>query len=89
MQIHLILTRSGKSQSKWMSARLDKNNNLDNWPFNKNNYILFSVGLFIILLGYFLMWVGEVDSFQSVKLSPFLLIIGYLIIIPLSIFYRK
>jgi len=69
--------------------KLDKNNNLDNWPFNKNNYILFSVGLFIILLGYFLMWVGEVDSFQSVKLSPFLLIIGYLIIIPLSIFYRK
>ena len=69
--------------------KLDKNNNLDNWPFNKNNYILFSVGLFIILLGYFLMWVGEVDSFQSVKLSPFLLIIGYLKIIPLSIFYRK
>ena len=69
--------------------KVDKNKNLDNWPFNKYNYILFSIGLFIILLGYFLMSSGNVDSFLSVKLSPILLIIGYLIIIPLSIFYRK
>ena len=67
----------------------DKNNKITNWPFNKYNYILFGVGLFIILLGYLLMGTGEVDSFQSVRLSPFLLIIGYLIIIPLSIFYKK
>jgi len=69
--------------------KTDKNNNLDNWPFNKYNYILFSVGLCIILLGYFLMSFGDVNSFQSVRLSPLILIIGYLIIIPLSIFYKK
>jgi len=69
--------------------KTDKNNNLDNWPFNKYNYILFSVGLCIILLGYFLMGFGDVNSFQSVRLSPLILIIGYLIIIPLSIFYKK
>ena len=69
--------------------KVNKNNKLNNWPFNKYNYILFGTGLFIILLGYLLMSFGEVDSFQSVKLSPFLLITGYLIIIPISIFLKK
>ena len=69
--------------------KADKNNKITNWSFNKYNYILFGVGLFIILLGYLLMSLGEVDSFQSVRLSPFLLVIGYLIIIPISIFYKK
>ena len=56
--------------------------------FNKKNYMLFGIGLLIILIGYILMATGETDSFQSVKLSPVILLIGYVIIIPLSIFYR-
>jgi hypothetical protein len=39
-------------------------------------------------LGYILMSTGETDSFQSVKLAPTILLIGYIIIIPLSIFYK-
>ena len=59
------------------------------WPFNKNNYLIFGIGVLTIIIGYVLMKTGEVNSFQSVRLSPFLLFIGYIILIPLSIFYKK
>jgi len=69
--------------------KVDKNKNLVDWPFSKKNYILFAVSLLTILFGYFLMWSGEVNSFQSVKVAPKILIIGYLVLIPLSIFYKE
>ncbi len=65
-----------------------KNNNTNNWPFNKKNYLLFGIGIIVIILGYVIMATGEVNSFQSVKLAPVLLVIWYLVIIPLSIFYK-
>ncbi len=56
--------------------------------FDKKNYVLFGIGLLTIIIGYILMATGETNSFQSVKLAPVLLLIGYIIIIPFSIFYR-
>ena len=67
----------------------DKNNNNNNWPFTQMNYLLFSIGIFTILVGYLIMVFGEVDSFLSIKLAPVILTTGYLIIIPVSIFYKK
>jgi len=58
------------------------------WDFNRKNYLLFCIGLVVILVGYLLMSSGETTSFQSVKLAPILLIIGYCIIIPISIIYK-
>ena len=55
------------------------------WDFNVINYILFSVGVLVILSGYILMATGETDSFQATKLSPIILLIGYIVIIPSSI----
>ena len=56
--------------------------------FDKKNYMLFGIGLLIVIVGYILMATGETESFQSVKLAPTILLIGYTIIIPISIFYR-
>jgi len=56
--------------------------------FDNRNYILFGIGLLIIVFAYILMAWGETDSFQSVKLAPTILLVGYTIIIPLSILYR-
>jgi len=70
-------------------VKVDNDNKETIWPFNKNNYLIFGIGVLIIIIGYILMKTGDVDSFQSVRLSPFLLFIGYIILIPLSIFYRK
>ena len=70
----------------------NKNNNVslfEGWAFGKTNYIIFSVGLFSLVLGYYLMANGSVNSFQSLTLSPILLFLGYIIIIPLALVYRE
>jgi len=59
------------------------------WPYRRKNYVLFAIGVFIIIVGYLIMYLGEVDSFQSLTLSPILLLIGYLIIIPYALLYRN
>ena len=59
------------------------------WPYKRKNYVLFAIGVFIIIVGYLIMYLGEVDSFQSLTLSPILLLIGYLIIIPYALLYRN
>jgi len=68
---------------------IDNNNKEPIWPFNKFNYLIFGIGVLTIIVGYILMSTGEVNSFQSIRLSPYLLFIGYVILIPLSIFFKK
>ena len=70
------------------------NKNQDNsklftsWDYNRKNYMFFAIGIAVVVLGYLLMAYGETTSFQSVKLAPILLVIGYCIIIPISIIYK-
>ncbi|HIC83582.1 MAG TPA: DUF3098 domain-containing protein [Candidatus Marinimicrobia bacterium] len=59
------------------------------WPYKRKNYVLFAIGVFVIIVGYLIMYLGKVDSFQSLILSPILLLIGYLIIIPYALLYRN
>ena len=59
------------------------------WSFGKKNYILFSLGLAILILSYFLMASGSVNSFQSLAISPILLVLGYLVIIPIALLYKE
>lgn len=58
-------------------------------PFTKENYRLFGMGLLIIVLGYIALSRGPWDSFWSLTLAPILLVIGYCIVIPVAILYRK
>ena len=76
-------------------STLFKNNDSENtnslfesWSLSKINYILFGIGLTLIILGYILMGKGEVYSFQSLTLAPIMLFIGYIIVIPASLIYR-
>ncbi len=48
-------------------------------PFTSKNYILFAVGLFVIVLGYITLGYG------SITLAPILLVLGYCVIIPIAI----
>jgi len=50
---------------------------------------LFGAGVFVIIVGYLTMYLGEVDSFQSLVLSPLLLLIGYLVLIPYALLHRN
>ncbi|MBO8130677.1 MAG: DUF3098 domain-containing protein [Candidatus Marinimicrobia bacterium] len=55
----------------------------------KTNILIFLVGLIVIATGYIIMATGETYSFSSLTISPILLLIGYLVIIPISILYKK
>ena len=59
------------------------------WPYKRKNYVLFGVGVFVIIVGYLIMYSGEVDSFQSLVISPLLLLTGYLVIIPIALLSKK
>ena len=59
------------------------------WGFSKINYLLFLAGLFFIIIGYFIMSSGDTYSFQSLSAAPIMLFIGYIILIPAALIYRK
>ncbi|MGB8657716.1 MAG: hypothetical protein WCE90_08030 [Candidatus Zixiibacteriota bacterium] len=48
-------------------------------PFTKRNYLLFGIGLFVIVVGYITLGYG------SITLAPILLVLGYCVIIPIAI----
>jgi general stress protein CsbA len=58
-------------------------------PFSSENYIIFGIGIFLIIIGYLALSKGPWDSFWSLTLAPILLVIGYCVAIPLAILYRK
>ena len=57
----------------------------EGWALGKKNYLLFGIGLAMIIAGYIVMATGDVNSFQSLTLAPIMLFIGYLVIIPLAL----
>ena len=68
----------------------NKNNiKLTDWSFTYVNYVLFFIGVFTIISGYLIMYFGETKSIQSVKIAPFVLFIGYCVLIPISILYKS
>ncbi len=68
-------------------GKVQKKNNQESqyWNFTKNNYILFSLGIVVIICGYLVMATSETNSFESTKLAPIILLIGYIVIIPCAI----
>ena len=64
-------------------------NIFDSWSYDKENYVLFGAGIITIILGYIIMATGDTNSFQSLSLAPILLFIGYIILIPIALLYKK
>lgn len=57
--------------------------------WEKKNYYLLVLGLLVTIIGFYFMTIGPWNSFSSLVISPILLFIAYVIIFPLSIFFRK
>jgi hypothetical protein len=55
----------------------------------KMNAYLFLAGLAIIIIGYVIMALGDTYDVWSLTVSPLILVIGYVIVLPLSILYKK
>jgi hypothetical protein len=57
--------------------------------WTKNNYFILIGGLLILFLGYVLMNQSPWDNPLSLTIAPIVLLIGYLVVIPLAIYYKK
>ena len=58
-------------------------------PLTKHNFMIMGIGLLVILAGYLAMLEGSVEGFLPLVVAPILLVVGYCIIIPLGILYKK
>ena len=61
----------------------------DNQIFSQANIIFFITGVLFIVFGFVIMQSGDSMSVQTLTLSPIILLIGYLILIPAALLYRK
>lgn len=53
--------------------------------WKKRNYLFFSAGILLVIIGFYFMSIGNWDSFESLVISPVILFIAYIFIFPLSI----
>lgn len=58
-------------------------------PFTAENYYIFAAGLVVVLVGYVCLATPPVYGGISMTVAPILLCLGYLVIIPASLLYRK
>jgi len=47
------------------------------------------LGMLLIILGFYFMGQGEWNSSSSLVISPILLFLGFVVVMPASILYRK
>lgn len=61
-----------------------------NFPLKKTNFLIIIIGIIVLFIGYIFMAIpDDPDAFLTRTLSPILLVIGYLVIIPIGLFYRE
>ena len=59
------------------------------FPFERENFVILGIGLVVIIIGYFALSGNSVEGFSQLTLAPLLLVLGYCVIIPVGIIYRK
>ncbi len=59
------------------------------WPLEKYNYMIILAGIVVIIIGYIALNSGGVEGTMPLVVAPILLILGYCVIIPIGIFYKK
>jgi hypothetical protein len=58
-----------------------------NMPFEKKNITFILIGIGVVTLGYIIMAMSETMGFMALDVSPIILLIGYLVVIPFGIMY--
>jgi len=59
------------------------------FPLERENFIILGVGLLVIILGYIALSENKVEGFMPLVVAPLLLVVGYCVIVPFGIMYRK
>ena len=55
----------------------------------KTNLYIFLVALAVLIVGYIFMAIGKTYDGLSLYVSPIILTIGYVVVLPMSILYKK
>jgi uncharacterized membrane protein len=71
------------------SKQLKKSKMDEIFPLERENYIILGIGLLVIILGYIALSGNTVEGFSQLTVAPILLVLGYCVIIPIGIMYRK
>jgi hypothetical protein len=58
-------------------------------PFARENYVIMGIGIAVVVAGYLAMLEGSIEGFLPLVVSPILLVIGYCVVVPFGILYRK
>jgi hypothetical protein len=58
-------------------------------PLGGDNFKIIGVGITVIIAGYLALAKGPIEGFLPLVLAPILLVLGYCVIIPLGILYKK
>ena len=53
------------------------------------NLVLFLIGLVVLIIGFILVSIPPWDNPISLSVAPLVLLLGYLVIFPLAILYKK
>ncbi len=61
----------------------------DALPLGRENFMIIGAGVAVVILGYLAMLSGGVEGFLSLVLAPTLLVLGYCVIIPFGILFKK
>ncbi len=55
----------------------------------KTNYYIFALAVVVIAVGYYFLSIGPANSIESLTIAPIILIIGYVVLVPLAILWRR
>jgi hypothetical protein len=58
-------------------------------PLEPLNFKIMGGGVALIILGYLALAEGSVEGFLPLTVAPILLVLGYCVVVPLGIIYRK
>ncbi len=58
-------------------------------PLGRENFMIIGAGVVVVILGYLAMVSGGVEGFLPLVLAPTLLVLGYCVIIPIGILFKK
>ncbi|MGA7159476.1 MAG: hypothetical protein WBZ48_00625 [Bacteroidota bacterium] len=80
------MAKVNKEKEKLAKRKAKK---IDVLPLDAINYKILISGVVVIILGYLALGMEPWDGFMALTVAPILLLVGYCIVIPVGIIYRK
>jgi len=80
------MAKKFQDKQRFRKRRLKKETTL---PFTKLNYYIIAAGIGLVILGFIVMGQGSVEGTLPLVVAPVLLVIGYCVMIPIGILYKK